>query len=610
MAGVVSLPPLREELHCLPGPRGDDGYPSWTLHDPANNRFFRIGWSEFEIVSRWASGDAEDIAASVNADTTLSVSAEQVHALAKFLMEQNLLRLRGAAGRDWLRGQWEKTRHHWAVWLLHNYLFFRIPLLRPDRFLARAYPYVAWMYSPRFAWTMVAVALAGLYLVSRQWEHFLGTFLHFFNWQGMVYYGVALSLAKVAHELGHAFTAHRHGCRVPTMGIAFLVMFPVLYTDASETWKITRRRSRLAIAGAGVMVELGLAAVATVLWNFLPDGPMRSSVFLLAASTWIVTLTINLNPFMRMDGYYLLADWMRAENLQPRSFAYNRWHLRRLLFGLKAPPPEPLAPKTARFFVLYAWCTWIYRFTLFLGIALLVYHFAFKLLGLILMMVEVGWFVLRPIVAELLAWRNIPSDGFDPGRVRLTLVGVALLAVVVLMPWQKRVRAPALLKAEEYAEIFVPFGARLDRLPVVSGGAVKAGEALADLSSADLEFEARQADERVSLLQWQLAYHGLEQELIGNRQVLLKELESASAKLAGFRGQQKLLAVRAGFDGIVLDVNPDVNIGQWLSEGERLMVVINRPVCSWKPMWPRTICCKWRTAPRAASIRMTPPCRR
>lgn len=257
----------------------------------------------------------------------------------------------------------------------------------------------------------------------------------------MVYYGVALSLAKVAHELGHAFTAHRHGCRVPTMGIAFLVMFPVLYTDASETWKITRRRSRLAIAGAGVMVELGLAAVATVLWNFLPDGPMRSSVFLLAASTWIVTLTINLNPFMRMDGYYLLADWMRAENLQPRSFAYNRWHLRRLLFGLKAPPPEPLAPKTARFFVLYAWCTWIYRFTLFLGIALLVYHFAFKLLGLILMMVEVGWFVLRPIVAELLAWRNIPSDGFDPGRVRLTLVGVALLAVVVLMPWQKRVRA-------------------------------------------------------------------------------------------------------------------------------------------------------------------------
>lgn len=140
MAGVVSLPPLREELHCLPGPRGDDGYPSWTLHDPANNRFFRIGWSEFEIVSRWASGDAEDIAASVNADTTLSVSAEQVHALAKFLMEQNLLRLRGAAGRDWLRGQWEKTRHHWAVWLLHNYLFFRIPLLRPDRFLARLIP--------------------------------------------------------------------------------------------------------------------------------------------------------------------------------------------------------------------------------------------------------------------------------------------------------------------------------------------------------------------------------------------------------------------------------------------------------------------------------------
>lgn len=575
MAGPVILPPLREELHCLPGPRGDDGYPAWTLHDPANNRFFRIGWSEFEIVSRWTLGDPEAIAGAVREATTLSVGAGQVLAVAKFLMQQNLLRLEGAAGRDRLRGQWAQTRQHWAAWVLHNYLFFKIPLLRPDRFLTLAYPYVEWMYSPRFAWAMLAVALSGLYLVSRQWERFLGTFLHFFNWQGMVYYGLALCLAKIAHELGHAFTAHRHGCRVPTMGVAFMVLFPVLYTDASETWKVTERGSRLAIAGAGAVVELGLAAVATVLWNFLPDGPMRSSAFLLAASMWIITLTINLNPFMRMDGYYLLADWMRAENLQPRSFAYNRWHLRRLLFGLDAPPPEPLAAKTARFFVVYAWCTWIYRFMLFMAIALLVYHFAFKLLGLLLMAVEVGWFIARPVVGEVMAWSRLPAAAISPQRARLGLGLLLLLAALLLAPWQKRVQAPALLKSEEYAEIFVPFGARLDSLPVASGSRVKAGDALADLSSADLEFKALQAADEISLLQWQLAYHGLEQELIGNRQVLLKELESSSAKLAGFRGQQSLLAVRAGFDGIVLDVNPDANPGQWLGEGERLMVVIN-----------------------------------
>jgi len=35
---------------------------------------------------------------------------------------------------------------------------------------------------------------------------------------------------------------------------------------------------------------------------------------------------------------------------------------------------------------------WIYRFFLFLGIALLVYHYFFKLLGLFFNDVEVGWF--------------------------------------------------------------------------------------------------------------------------------------------------------------------------------------------------------------------------
>lgn len=259
MAGPVSLPPLREELHCLPGPRDHGGHPTWTLHDPANNRFFRIGWREFEMLSRWSLGDPAAIAQSINGHTTLHVEAGEVEDVAKFFLQENLLRLQGAGGREWLRGQWLKTRHHWLWWLLHHYLFFRIPLLRPDRLLSRTYPYIAWVYSPRCAVAVALIGLLGLYLVSRQWEHFLGTFLHFFNWQGLAYYGLALSLSKVLHELGHAFTAHRYGCRVPSMGVAFLVMFPVLYTDASETWKITERSKRLAIAGAGVVTELGLA---------------------------------------------------------------------------------------------------------------------------------------------------------------------------------------------------------------------------------------------------------------------------------------------------------------------------------------------------------------
>ena len=52
------------------------------------------------------------------------------------------------------------------------------------------------------------------------------------------------------HELGHAYTAKRLGCRVPTMGVAFLVMAPFLYTDTGEVWKLSDRNKQFAIAAA------------------------------------------------------------------------------------------------------------------------------------------------------------------------------------------------------------------------------------------------------------------------------------------------------------------------------------------------------------------------
>ena len=52
-AHTAALLPLRQEIGLYPGPPALDGSPSWTLHDPSAHRFYRIGWPEFEILSRW-----------------------------------------------------------------------------------------------------------------------------------------------------------------------------------------------------------------------------------------------------------------------------------------------------------------------------------------------------------------------------------------------------------------------------------------------------------------------------------------------------------------------------------------------------------------------------
>ena len=130
----------------------------------------------------------------------------------------------------------------------------------------------------------------GLALAAQRWDEFVHTFMSNASWQGLLVMGACLSLAKLLHELGHAVTATRFGCRVPAMGVAFLVMWPVLYTDTNEAWKLASRRQRLAIGAAGMASEMALASIALVAWSLLPEGaawgPARSACFVLATSTW------------------------------------------------------------------------------------------------------------------------------------------------------------------------------------------------------------------------------------------------------------------------------------------------------------------------------------
>ena len=72
----MPLPDLREELDLLPGPPLADGQPSWTLHDPVRNQFFRIDWTTFEILSRWSLDDLQAIAEDVSNSTTLHITPE------------------------------------------------------------------------------------------------------------------------------------------------------------------------------------------------------------------------------------------------------------------------------------------------------------------------------------------------------------------------------------------------------------------------------------------------------------------------------------------------------------------------------------------------------
>jgi putative peptide zinc metalloprotease protein len=570
------LLPLREEIAIFPGPAAIDGSPSWTLHDPSSNRFYRLGWREFEMLSRWDSGSVAALAARVEAETTLRIEQDDVDDLVRFLFSFDLLRSASPEATANLIRKAQRQRGSWGRWLLHNYLFIRIPLLRPDRILGLSYPYLRWVFSPLVAAIVVAIGLVGLVRVGRQWDVFLGTFVDLFSVQGAIGFAITLGCMKALHELGHAYTAKRFGCRVPTMGLALLVMVPVLYTDVNDAWKLPSRRQRLAIGLAGVTTELGCAALAIFAWGSLPNGPARSVAFLVATTTWLTTVLLNASPFMRYDGYYVLSDWLETPNLHTRAFALAQWWLRETLLGLGDPVPEEMPLLRRRLLVVFAFLTWVYRFTLFLGIAAIVYHFAVKILGIAMMVVEVGYFLAMPVVREALTWWRRRADIHLKLRTVLTAAAGVAIVLLLLLPWRSAVEAPGLLKSQQHIDIFAPeFGARLVGLGVHEGDSVAKGASLLQLASPDLDYRLVRARTEIEISEWQLGARGANPDLLARSQVTEREYETARAEYRALQDQQSRLDVTTPVAGKVVDMTEALEPGTWLAPKTRLMSVVD-----------------------------------
>jgi putative peptide zinc metalloprotease protein len=448
--------------------------------------------------------------------------------------------------------------------------------VRPERFLTTTYEYIQFVYRRAFALTIITLGLVGIYIAARQWDKFFATFVDLLSIQGAIYFGITLSCLKVIHELGHAYTAKRYGCRVPNMGFALLVLVPVLYTDVNDAWKLTSRKQRLAIGLAGVSAELCCAAVALFLWGFLPDGPTRSAAFLVATSTWLTTVLLNLSPFMRYDGYYVLSDWLEMPNLHSRAFAMGRWWLREKLLDLGDEPPEYVSESRQRFMVAFAFLTWAYRLSLFLAIAAIVYAFVIKILGVAMAAVEVGFFLLWPVIREVGEWWKRRAD------VRLTprtaLAGGAAIVVLVLLivPWRTKVEAPAVIKSAQHVGVFVPeFGARLVKLNVASGQIVQKGELLAQLVSPDIEFKLHQARAEVEILQWQISARGADAGLLEKSLIAEQQYGAALAEYRSLSDQLSRLDVVSPFAGRVVDLFDGLERSDWLPAKTRLMSVVD-----------------------------------
>ncbi len=568
------LASLREDLELRMGAASGPQGPFWLIYDPLRHRYIQIDGATFSVLSIWRQHRTiESLSQAVSQQQGATVSPQEIAELTRFL-ETNQLTDNGATSSWRAQASASHGKHHSAVmWAVHNYLFLKIPLVSPEPFLRATADTVAIFYRKSIQGAILAIGLAGLYLVSREWDRFIAEARDLASLGGLAEIAVVLFLVKGLHELGHAFTAIRYGCRVPSMGIAFMMMAPLLYTDVTDAWRLQNRKQRLAIDVSGIAVEIGLACFATAAWAFLADGLPRHLAFLIATTSWVMSVAINLNPFMRFDGYYIASDLLRVENLQSRSFALGVWFLRDVLFGLRAACPEVMQANLRGTLIAYAYSIWIYRLVLFTGIAVLVYGHFFKALGVILFLFEIVYFIAKPVLGELAVWWTLRRQIVAKRRYLAPAAGLAALAALAVVPWSTQVQIPVVMEGNDPIHAYPPRAGRIASIEAAAGQRVPGGALLLKLQSPDLDHERAIALAELTAIAIRLNRGSADREDLSLRQILEGQQLALTAKLDGIAQQTRELEVRAPKAALVAEFTPGLHVGQWIGAKQQIALL-------------------------------------
>src|SRR5688500_8335127 len=144
-------------------------------------------------------------------------------------------------------------------------------------------------------------------------------------------------LGAFIHEAGHASALVSYGCKQTEIGFGIYLYFPVLYTDVSEACKL-RRHQRAMIDMAGVYFQSVFQLLLLLLGLFFINGSPVPIYFFLFTD---LIMFRTMNPFLRMDGYWLVADLFGIFNLRQQSTKLIKHYFLKL-FGVNRAARTPL----------------------------------------------------------------------------------------------------------------------------------------------------------------------------------------------------------------------------------------------------------------------------
>lgn len=553
--------------------RGERWY---VLQDPFTNQFFRLRPAAYEFVARLGPERSVEQAWKECLDRFPddAPGQEAVIRLLGQLYQANLLQYPAAADTVQLFKRYERTRQREIRSRLLNVMFMRFPLLDPDQFLVRTLPWVGKAISRVGALVWLVTVGMALKLVADHFPALADQAQGILAPGNLLYLYGCLVILKAAHEFGHAYFCRQFGGEVHVLGIMLMIFTPVPYMDATSAWGFRERWKRILVGAAGMIVEFFMAAIATFVWAKTGPGIAHGVAYNLMFVASVSTLVFNLNPLLRFDGYYILADLLEIPNLNQRALGQLRYWAERYLFGLKREANPTARVREAVWLAGYGVASSIYRVIVFGGILLVVAD-RFLLIGLLMAAVcGIAW-VAVPLVRLTSYLASNPR--LDRHRIRAVSVSLLLLggvfALLEWVPFPSHFRAPGVVRSREWSEIRNLAAGSVVRVVTPAGRGVERGQALLEMTSPELSLELAAA--RARLEEVEARRRQALQEAVPNLKPLDSLLESVTRQIARLEVDRASLTVRAPHGGVWVAPEVEQAVGRWLARGTPIGLVID-----------------------------------
>ncbi|MCC6749139.1 MAG: HlyD family efflux transporter periplasmic adaptor subunit [Deltaproteobacteria bacterium] len=370
----------------------------------------------------------------------------------------------------------------------------RRALFNPDRFLTRLDGLIGgFVFSPAFLLVWASTVVTGVAILLANTEEIKQSV----SALGVSTVGVTtviyLTVAVFLHEMSHGLACKHFGGTVKSIGMAFVYMVPVAYCDVSDAYFFSRR-NRVFVSLAGIISDCFMTSLWTILWRVSAPGTFTGTIGAVVAAVAALQTLLNLVPFIKLDGYYILMDLLRRPNLYQEAAGYAQAALISLLTGTNILPPVSGAiralyvayqiPATLwRLYILISFvlgviCVYLVANLGGWGVAISAGIIVGSVGGIILPLARMFWSTLRSNLGAF----------FRPAHlVQLVLILGAPVAIMGLVRWSVKVKAPVTLEPGAHAMARASEPGRVAQVYVAEGQAVARQQPLLRLDTSQLE---------------------------------------------------------------------------------------------------------------------------